>query len=266
VAALWIHGKSGKPAWFTSQPGIRPEETGQLILVKSEDDGHTWSEPINITDQIKNPEWFLLLDGPGMGIQMDDGTLVFPAQFKDKHQVPHATIITSKDHGITWSVGSGAKSNTTEAQVVELSDHALMLNMRDDRGTGPEGRNGTGARSVAISRDLGKSWTEHPSSRVALAEPVCMASLINHRYQGRDLLLFSNPFDQYDRQNITIRVSEDEGLSWSEKYYTLIDEGQGRGYSCMTSIDEDTIGILYESSQADLVFQRIKMADLLRER
>jgi len=263
VAGVWAHGHPGERNWWASKPGLTPKETSQFILVKSEDDGLTWSEPINITDQIKKPEWYLLLQGPGKGIKMEDGTLVFPAQFKDENQMPHSTIIYSKDHGKTWTIGTGAKSNTTEAQVVELADHSLMLNMRDNRGSG-EGK-GTGARSIAITKDLGKTWTEHPTSREALPEPVCMASLIEHPYEGQDLLLFSNPADQYHRQNMTIKISEDEGRTWLKKYHTLIDEGKGRGYSCMTSIDENTIGILYEGSQADLVFQRLSLEELGKE-
>lgn len=265
VAALWAHGQPGQRTWWASQPGISPETTGQLMLTKSTDDGLSWSEPINITKQVKKPEWFLAFQGPGKGITMEDGTLVFPAQFKDEEQMPHSTLIYSMDRGETWHIGTGAKSNTTEAQIVELSDGALMLNMRDNRGSGPNGRNGTGARSVAITTDLGQTWTEHSSSREALPEPVCMASLISHSMEknGKKLLLFSNPADRYVRHNMTIKISEDEGFSWPEKYHTLVDEGTGRGYSCLTSIDENTIGILYEGSQADLVFQKIRLEELM---
>src|SRR5699024_4114044 len=82
VAGLWTHGMPGQRAWNASGTGLEPSETGQCVLVKSEDDGKSWSEPSNITKQIKKPEWQLLLQGPGKGITMSDGTLVFPAQFK----------------------------------------------------------------------------------------------------------------------------------------------------------------------------------------
>lgn len=76
----------------------------------------------------------------------------------------------SKDRGKTWNIHNLARTNTTEAQVVEIEPGVLMLNMRDNRG---------GSRAVAITEDLGKTWTEHESSRKALQEPVCMASLIH---------------------------------------------------------------------------------------
>ncbi|MDO9614936.1 MAG: exo-alpha-sialidase, partial [Bacteroidota bacterium] len=132
VAALWMSGSApDKMLWWASKPGMKPEETGQFILTKSTDDGLTWSQPINITEQIKDPAWQLLLQGPGRGITMTDGTLVFPAQFKSDLGIKsldggqftcHSTIVYSKDQGNTWQIGTGAKSNTTEAQVVELAD------------------------------------------------------------------------------------------------------------------------------------------------
>ncbi|MBT7734042.1 MAG: glycosyl hydrolase, partial [Verrucomicrobia bacterium] len=54
VAATWSHGNR---SWVGSGPGMKPEETGQLMLVRSDDDGVTWSKPINITAQVKKPEW-----------------------------------------------------------------------------------------------------------------------------------------------------------------------------------------------------------------
>jgi sialidase-1 len=265
VAAVWAHGHPGQRNWSASKPGMEPEETSQFVLVKSEDDGVTWSEPINITKQIKQPEWQLLLQGPGKGISMKDGTLVFPAQFKDKDEMPHSTIIWSKDHGETWHCGTGAKSDTTEAQVVELNDGSLMLNMRDNRNR--QDKSETNGRSIAVTADLGKTWTKHATSRGALREPTCMASLIKEDFmvggEMKGLVLFSNPDSKKRRQNITIKASLDDAQTWPEDRKLLLDQGVGRGYSCMTRIDESTVGILYEGSKADLVFQAVKVEDLL---
>lgn len=253
VIGLWMHGKPGVAAWVSSQPGQAPEETGQFMLVRSEDDGLTWSEPENITQPMKESSWHLFLGGPGMGITLKDGTLVFAAQYKDGEQVPYSTIIYSKDRGKTWTVGKGARPKTTESQVVELSDGSLMLNMRDDRG---------GSRAVMVTRDLGASWEEHPSNRSVLIEPICMGSLIAVNPSNQSLLLFSNPNTTDGRYNITIKTSFDEGLTWPESNQILLDEEEGWGYTCLTLIDADHVGILYESSQANMTFQKIALKEL----
>lgn len=262
VAALWLHGYPGKRAWNASEPGISPEKTGQFVLVKSEDDGVTWSNPINITEQIKRPEWQLFFDGPGKGITMKDGTLVFAAQFKDKDRVPHSTIIYSKDGGKNWKVGTGAKSETTEAQVVELSDGSLMLNMRDDRNRA-ERKDTLNGRSVAITNDLGKTWVEHPTSRKALQESNCMASIIAYdRPDKEQLLFFSNPDTKVDRGHITVKTSFDEGMTWPRENQLELYEEDTYGYSCLTMVDDDHIGILYEGRK-ELYFEKIPLEELL---
>ncbi|ETN96271.1 sialidase family protein [Zhouia amylolytica] len=263
VAALWLHGNKDKRAWWASDQGMTPEETGQFMLVKSEDDGLTWSEPINITQQIKNPDWKLFFNGPGMGITMKDGTLVFPAQFKDKEAIPHSTIIYSKDRGKTWKVGTGAKSETTEAQVVQLTDGSLMLNMRDDRNRANR-KDPQNGRSVAITTDLGATWTEHSTSRKALIEPNCMASIITTEVKDKGhVLFFSNPDSKTKRDHITIKTSFDDGMTWPEEYQIELYEESNYGYSCLTKIDEDYLGILYEGS-GDLYFQKIAIEELIK--
>lgn len=264
VAATWSHGNR---SWRGSGPGMKPEETGQLMLVRSDDDGVTWSEPINITSQVKKPKWSFILQGPGKGITMRDGTIVFAAQYQDPpneanktaHRLPHSTIIYSKDHGKTWQVGSGAFDDTTESQVVEVEQGVLMLNCRYNR---------KAVRVVMMTRDMGKTWQKHTTSERSLIEPgSCMASLIDVDQElGKDAggwLLFSNPDSAQGRHHITIKASLDQGLTWPKQHRLLVDEENGAGYSCLSMIDEKTVGILYEGSQAHMTFQRISLSELV---
>lgn len=254
TTALWLHGYPKQRAWNASQPGLSPEKTGQLMITSSQDDGKTWSSPINITTQVKDSAWQLCFDGPGRGITMEDGTLVFPAQYKDAAKLPHSTILYSRDHGQSWHLGTGAYPNTTEAQVVETTPGTIMLNMRDNRG---------GSRTVFTTSDLGKTWAEHPSSRSALIEPVCNASLIKHVYKGKTILFFVNPAATDDRHHMTIKASLDLGLTWPVSYQLLLDELTGNGYPSLTAIDENHLGIVYEGSQAHLVFEKIAIREIL---
>lgn len=93
-----------------------------------------------------------------------------------------------------------------------------------------------------------------------------MASLIDVSAESSHpdgWLLFSNPNSSTARHRITIKASPDRGVSWPDAHQLLLDEGLGAGYTCMTMIDEQTLGIVYEGSQAQLTFQRIALADLL---
>ena len=260
IVAAWTHGMGWNRAWTNSMPGMDKEHTAQLVMVKSEDDGRTWSEPINVTEQMKDPSWYFFFQGPGRGITMDDGTLVFASQYIGKDKIPNAGIMYSKDHGKTWKVSKHARTNTTESQVAEIAPGVLMLNMRDNRG---------GSRAVSTTTDMGETWKEHESSRTALPESICMASLIHVKAKdnvlGKDILLFSNPNTTEGRHSMTIKASLDGGYTWLSENQLLVDSGSSWGYSCLSMIDQETVGILYEGSVAHMTFQAINLKDIIKK-
>ncbi len=283
VAGLWMYGVLDKNGnWIEglsetstewehqwrnkgSQPGFGEKQTSQFLITKSTDDGKTWSEPVNITRMCKKEDWWLWAPAPGHGITLTDGTLVFPTQGRDSTGKSFSNITWSKD-GVTWKTTNPAFSNTTENMVVELSDGSLMINARHN-----ENRNNlssSNGRAVAVTRNLGETWTVHPTSRNTLIEPTCMASIHKHVYtesgNRKSVLVFSNPHSKTSRDHMTIQLSTDDGNTWPCKL--LLDEGKGRGYSCITSIDEKTIGILYEGSQADMIFQKILISDIFKSK
>lgn len=283
IAGLWMYGvldKNGKwiegltqksndwiHQWMNkgSQPGVGIKETSQFLITKSTDDGLTWGFPDNITSKTKRPEWWLFAPAPGQGITLADGTLLFPTQGRDEKGLPFSNVTYSKDQGRTWTTSNPAYHNVTESNAVQLTDHTIMLNMRDNRNGGNKEGNG---RRICVTPDLGQTWVEHPTSRKALVEPTCMGSLHRHEYtvngEKRSVLLFVNPNDYRARHKLTLKVSFDDGQTWPEDHWILFDQYRSAGYSSITSIDEETIGVLYESSQADLAFIQINLNEILK--
>lgn len=259
VSALWTHGKPGTHQWKGkgSEPGHSIHKSSQFMFVRSIDDGLTWSEPVNWTQRLKEEKWHLFAPAPGNGITLSDGTLVIPTQGRDEEGVPFSNLIWSEDHGKNWTVSKPARNNTTECAVVELRDGSLMLNMRDNRNRSD--KSDTNGRAVGVTKDRGKTWSVHSSDHGTLPEPVCMASLLSHELtDGRRVLFFSNPNSKHRREKMTVRMSLDQGKTWPK---SILLDRKGGAYSSMSMVDEDTLGILYESSLADLVFQKIKLSE-----
>lgn len=247
AAALW---SKGPHAWNGSGPGMTPDETGQLMLVHSDDDGITWSQPVSITPQIKQPDWKLCFNGPGNGIQLQDGTLVFSAQYRDPQGKPHSCFIASHDGGDSWKISPAAipeRIPTSESAIAELADGALLLSMRNE--------SRSGQRAWARWEWQGNLWDgKWSESWLDLPDPTCMASLIRHPHGE---LIFSNPADSQHRKKLTIRSSSDGGRTWSRG--RLLDPA-GAMYSCLTVLPDGRIGLLYESVEAEgLVFVRFPL-------
>lgn len=238
---LWMQALTchfgGGASLGVSKAGFDEDKTGQWCMVYSDDDGKTWSKDIvNPTRDIKKEEWTCILAGPGRGIVTKSGVIVIPAQIWQNGANPRcmSTLCTSADGGKTWKYGNGIPHATSECQVVELNDGSLMLNCRNERRQGH--------RIVYTTTDLGQTWTEHASNNKALQEPTCQASILR---VNKKLMLFSNPKSGH-RDHMTIRFSTDEGLSWSDGYE--YDHRGCWGYSCLTMVDAQTVGVFYETA------------------
>jgi sialidase-1 len=113
---------------------------------------------------------------------------------------------------------------------------------------------------------MGRTWTEHVTSYNTLPDPVCMASFIkaNVNVNGakKGVLFFSNPASSTARNNMTVKASLDLGEKWQAANELLIDERRGYGYSAMTKIDDNTIGLLYEGVR-ELYFIRIPVNEII---
>lgn len=249
VAALWSKGNRG---WKGSGPGLSPGETGQFVLTKSTDDGMTWSKPVNITKQVKHRDWRLCFQGPGAGIQLRNGALVFPAQFKDAANTPHSCFIASSDGGKTWEISPAAIPGTpltSEAQIVELRDGSLLLSMRDESKAGKR----AWAKWQWSGKLMNGKWSAH---WLDVTDPTCMASVIRHPSGD---LVFANPNHPNKRVVLTIRTSGDDGKSWSDG--RLLDPRISM-YSCLTVLKDGRLGLLYEGADHNtrgLVFARFPL-------
>jgi sialidase-1 len=241
VAALWSHGTRGTAG---SGPGLAPEETGQFVLTKSTDDGKTWSRPINITAQVKTPAWTIFFQGPGRGITLRDGALVFPAQYIEAAGAARrfrSCFIYSADHGETWKTSAPAvpgDTSTSESQIAQLADGALLLSMRCEGGAA-KGRR-LWARYDWTGTLANGTWSAPWSD---LPDPTCQASLLAH---PAGPLLFANIANPDHRRDLTIRASADGGKTWNTG--RLLDP-RPSAYSCLTALKDGTVAILYETGE-----------------
>lgn len=260
--AVWMNGKPGHHQWVDdgSEPGFEIGKSAQFMMVRSTDDGLTWSPPENLTRQLKQESWWLLAPAPQAGICLSDGTLVMPVQGRTGREplATFATVMVSRDHGRSWAVGTPGYSGGNECQAALLGDGSIMLNIRNDHER---------FRAVVVTKDLGHTWQPHATSRTTLMEPNCNGSLLRFGYErdGRQqhVLLFANPHSQQGRTHHTVQVSFDDGLTWPDSHHWLLDEGRGAGYPSLSRVDRDHVGIVYEGSQAHLVFQKLPIIDLL---
>lgn len=209
-----------------------------LHVVKSDDNGKTWSKPEDITSQITKPEWhkdFKFITS-GRGIQTSGGKLLHC--LVNLNSGMH--VFGSDDHGKSWFFIDNPIKPADESKIVELEDGSWMINARaNDK---------KGFRYVHISSDEGKTWTTNPEPQ--LSDPGCNASIIRYTStkEGfkKNRLLFANANSVKGRTNLMVRVSYDEGKTWSDGKTVY---GGSAAYSSLTILEDGNIGVFFEKDE-----------------
>jgi len=245
---VWCFHSYGPPGigFGTAQPGaLTGPTTFQFHAISSDDEGATWSQPVDLTPQVKEREWQAMFATSGTHFATSRGRFLVPLVTRDGAGVVSSRNAYSDDGGLTWKAGAFIGRDTDESKAVELADGSVLQNMR---------LRNSKVRAQARSTDGGVTFA--PMQQVAaLVDPVCNAGLARYRHGGRDLLLFTNAAS-VRRENVTIKVSADGGRTWSAG--RALHPGPG-AYSTVIPLRDGTIGVMYECGEKTPV-ERIRFA------
>lgn len=249
----------------------------EVWYITSSDGGVTWSTPVNITMYVHRPnqpainssynfteDWRSFANTPGHAMQFQHGKYkgrIFIAANHSRGEPQQEFMdyeafgFYTDDHGKSFHIGEAvAVPGSNESTAAELFDGRLMMNSRNQRGD-------IKARIVSISSDGGASWDTTYFDRT-LVDPVCEGSLLTLDHnKNHNVLAFCNAADASDRNNLTLRISHDEGKSWSKTL--TVDKNNDvksfTAYSDLAVISKTEIGVLYErNNYKEIVYRLVK--------
>lgn len=255
VGNIFLNGKTGTNeigAVTTFGAPLKRPKRNYIYMLKSSDNGKTWTDPVDITGQIlKKEDGTFIGVAPGVGLTTEDGKIIMPLYVDRKETVS----IYSIDNGETWNrmTSQPYSCNTDEWQLVQAPDGVIL-------GMGRQKSYGKTPLSLSFTR--GTHWEK--AGKTNLYAPKCQKSVINIG----NYVFCSHPSEK-TRANgvITIgRFEKKKGKTANINWISEVEINKGFfAYSCLCQIDEDHIGVLYEAQPSSYIcFKKYKIEDLIR--
>lgn len=251
----------------------------EVWYITSADGGKTWETPVNITTAVHRPkhpevnpaynfseDWRSYANTPGHALQFSSGPhkgrIFVAANHSAGDPQPRFRDYTAHgfftdDHGATFTLGESVDvPGSNESTATDLADGSLMMNIRNQSGD-------IRARIIALSRSGGVTW-DTTWFDMNLPDPVCEGSILTiGKRKNKNIIAFCNAADTKNRDNLTLRISEDEGKTWKKNI--VIDkappgeEQNHTAYSDLVKIRKKKIGVLYErKNYSEIVFTGVE--------
>jgi len=229
--------------------------TCYLYLVRSDDGGRTWKAPSILNPQVKKETEGFYGVGPGRGLILQSGRILFPCYVYNGVEKQRASFIYSDDDGMSWKRSPDATRNlySGESQLIEMRDGTIRCFFRNNQ------------KQIcyvdAVEAEDGYCWKDENRTGIPCC-PDCQNSVLAYSKDcdSRQVILVSCPKDTAGRRHGVIyrALADEDGKMVWDVLEEITGDGEPFSYSCLTELSDGTLAVLYEGGAYPVTFQLVE--------